>query len=332
MSDLYRAKYFKKENEKTLRCTLCPHYCLIKDSKTGICQVRKNIDGKLYSLNYSQISSLSIDPVEKKPLYHYYPGEKVLSIGSWGCNLSCSFCQNWQISQKKPSIKEYQPQEIVDYALENNIKLIAYTYSEPIVFYEYMLKTAKIAQKNGIKNIMVSNGFINQKAFRELVPFIEAANIDLKAFNDQFYQKKCNGALEAVKNTIEIAAAKIHLEITNLIIRDLNDNLKELEKMFKWLAAVNKNIPLHLSRYYPAYKLNNRATDLQVMKKSYLKAKNHLNHVYLGNAIVNNTADSFCSNCGQKIIERKKYEIKNYLKKEKCPNCGEIIYGKFGRL
>jgi pyruvate formate lyase activating enzyme len=323
------AKFYNLEKNSIIRCELCPHECKINESKTGICQVRKNIGGKLYSLNYGKISSIAVDPIEKKPLYHFHPEAKVLSFGSWGCNMSCEFCQNWQISQQKPSLKNFSPQKIVDKAVEMNLDYIAYTYSEPVVFYEYMLETAKIAKKEGMKNIMISNGFIKEKPLKELIPFLNAANIDLKAFNNYFYQKHCNGNLEDIKKTIKLLAEEIHLEITTLIVSDLNDDLNQLTELFSWLAEINKGIPLHLSRYHPAYRLNNPSTDIEFMKKAYKTAKKQLDHVYLGNAIIENTSDTFCNNCGERLIKRRAYHIKNNMKANRCDNCGERIYGEF---
>lgn len=329
VSNLKSARFYKEEEENKIRCQLCPHSCLISESKTGICQVRKNVNGKLYSLNYGKVSSLGVDPVEKKPLYHFYPQAEVLSLGSWGCNMSCQFCQNWQISQQKPPLNDFEPEEIVQLALRKNVDLIAYTYSEPTVFYEYMFDTAKIAQENNIKNIMVSNGFIEQEALKELIPYLDAANIDLKAFNDHFYKQYCSGSLESVKKTIKLLAEEIHLELTTLIVTDLNDDLKELEKMFEWIANLNNNIPLHLSRYHPAYKLDNPPTDLELMKDAYYLAKKYLNNVYLGNTIIKDTADTYCSSCGKKIIKRKSYRVENKMEDNYCPNCGQKIYGEF---
>jgi pyruvate formate lyase activating enzyme len=329
MTDLYPAQFYQQEDKGIVKCELCPHNCKISENKTGICKVRKNVDGQLYSLNYGQVSSLGIDPVEKKPLYHFYPRAGVLSIGSWGCNMSCTFCQNWQISQQKPNLKEFKPEEIVQTALKKDIDLIAYTYSEPTVFYEYMLETAKIASKKGLKNILVSNGFINQKPLEKLLPFLDAANIDLKAFNNGFYQKECGGRLDPVKRTIENLACEIHLELTNLIVTDLNDDLTELDELFKWLAQINSQIPFHLSRYHPAYKLDKPSTDLEIMKKAYHKAKKYLNHVYLGNAIIENTADTYCSKCGKKLIKRTAYQVENMLEDNSCPECGAELYGEF---
>mgnify|MGYP006282322927 CR=1 FL=1 len=331
MSEKYPAQFYKVEAGDRIKCELCPHYCKINDSKIGICSVRKNIDGKLYSLSYGKVSSIGIDPVEKKPLYHFYPQADVLSVGSWGCNMSCDFCQNWQISQQAPQLQDYSPEEIVNTALDKNIKLLAYTYSEPTVFYEYMLETAQIAHDKGLKNIMVSNGFINQKPLKKLIPYLDAANIDLKAFNNNFYNQ-CGGGIEAVKKTIKVLAREIHLEITTLVVTSLNDDLEELKQMFKWLADINKDLPLHLSRYHPAYKLDNPPTDLELMKKAYREAKKHLNNVYLGNAIIENTSDTFCHSCGEKLIRRKAYSVKNKLNNNRCPNCGAEIYGHFNKL
>lgn len=329
MNDQYPAKFYQSEENGLVRCKLCPHNCKISNNKTGICQVRKNIDGKLYSINYGKVSSLGIDPVEKKPLYHFHPQAEVLSLGSWGCNMACSFCQNWQISQQKPRLREFKPAEIVETALDKDIDLLAYTYSEPTVFYEYMLETAELAHKKGLKNIMVSNGFINQKPLEKLIPFLDAANIDLKAFNNDFYEKHCKGGLEAVKRTIKMLAEEIHLEVTNLIVTDLNDDLEELESLFRWLAEINNEIPLHLGRYHPAYKLDNPPTDLELMKKAYQEAEKYLEHVYLGNAVIKNTADTFCSDCGEKLIKRRAYNVENRLESNRCFNCGKKLYGEF---
>jgi pyruvate formate lyase activating enzyme len=329
MNDQYPALFYQQEDNGLLKCELCPHNCKISENKTGICKVRKNIGGKLYSLNYGKVSSLGIDPVEKKPLYHFYPQAEVLSLGSWGCNFSCSFCQNWQISQQQPQLRDYKPSEIVELALEKEVDLLAYTYSEPTVFYEYMLETAEIASEKGLKNIMVSNGYINQKPLKRLLLYLDAANIDLKAFNNDFYKKQCRGGLEPVKRTIKTLQEEVHLEVTTLIVTDLNDDLEELESLFSWLAGINSELPLHLSRYYPAYKLNNPATDLNLMKEAYQKAKKHLDHVYLGNAVIENTADTYCSNCGQKLIKRRGYQVEKMLENEKCPVCGHKLYGEF---
>ena len=329
MTEYHEAKYYNVYKNKQLKCELCPHHCIIKEDKTGICQVRKNIKGKLKTLNYGKVSALGVDPIEKKPLYHFYPGKKVLSLGSYGCNMSCIYCQNWHISQQKPTLHDYSPEDIVNSAQAKELDLIAYTYSEPIVFYEYMLDIAKLASKKEIKNILVSNGFIEEEALKELTPFLDAANIDLKSFKDEFYKKHCQGGLEAVKRTIKYLADKIHLEVTTLVINDLNDDLNDLKKIFKFIAEIDQDIPLHLSRYYPSYKLDNPATDLSLMEEAYQLAKKDLTNVYLGNANLENTKDTHCSNCGKKVITRSGYDvIKNY-NKGFCEHCGSKIYGEF---
>lgn len=329
MNKKKEAKFYQKEENNLIKCNLCPHNCKIDNHKTGLCQVRKNINSKLYSLNYQKVSALSIDPVEKKPLYHFYPQKKVLSFGSWGCNMSCIFCQNWQISQEKPQLKNFNAEEIIEIAINRNIDLLAYTYSEPTVFYEFMLETAQLATAKGLKNIMVSNGLIEPKPLEQLVPYLDAANIDLKAFNNDFYQEQCNANLESVKKTIKLLAKKIHLEITTLVITDLNDNLAELEALFSWLAEVNKQIPLHLSRYYPAYNLKKAPTAENKMKKAYQLAKKYLDHVYLGNLNFKKTASTFCNNCGEKLIDRNKIRFENLLKANKCPICRTELWGEF---
>ncbi|RCW49279.1 MULTISPECIES: AmmeMemoRadiSam system radical SAM enzyme [unclassified Halanaerobium] len=323
------ALYYSRGDNLSVHCKLCPHNCLIKEGKSGICRVRKNEGGRLYSLNYNKISSLAVDPVEKKPLYHFYPGSKVLSVGTYGCNFSCTFCQNWQISQETPVLREYSAEEIIAAAEKEDIKMIAFTYSEPIVWYEYVKETAELAKKNNIKTVLVSNGFIEKDPLEELIPFIDAANIDLKSFNSSFYKKYCGGSLEPVKNTIKIMAETIHLELTNLIITDLNDSREEIEKITDWIASINKNIPLHLSRYYPANKLKKKSTDPETLKKAYQTAKRKLSYIFLGNINIAGAGDTICSNCGETIINRSGYSIKNLIKNGKCPYCKTAVNGQF---
>ncbi len=197
------AKFYRKTDSNNLKCTLCPHECSIKNGQYGLCKVRKNIEGKLYSLNYAKISALAMDPVEKKPLYHYYPGSNILSVGTYGCNFKCSFCQNWQISQNKPPLKDIRPEELVEIAKNRNSIGIAYTYSEPSVWYEFVYETAKLARKRNLKNVLITNGFINKKALVDLLPYIDAVNVDLKAFNDEFYHEQAVGQLQPVLDNIK---------------------------------------------------------------------------------------------------------------------------------
>lgn len=321
--------YEKKEDGKVI-CNLCPHHCSVLPGKYGLCKARVNKEGKLYTENYGMISSLAMDPIEKKPLYHFYPGTRILSIGTFGCNFTCDYCQNWQISQEKPLLKELLPAELVEIAIDKGSKGIAYTYSEPTIWFEFIKETAEIAKKQGLKNIFISNGYINSKVLEELLPYLDGANIDLKAFNKDFYRKLCSGRLEPVLENIELMAKNnLHLELTTLIIRDYNDSSEELKDLFSWIAELNLEIPLHLSRYFPAYKLNKEATSIDKMLEAYQLASEVLSYVYLGNVHMTEGHDTNCPQCGQLLIKREYYQIKNLLKDGTCPKCEEKIYGVF---
>ncbi|MDD5253544.1 MAG: AmmeMemoRadiSam system radical SAM enzyme [Candidatus Nanoarchaeia archaeon] len=281
--------YTKKENNK-VQCNLCPNNCLIPENKIGSCRVRKNIKGILYSLVYAKPASINVDPIEKKPLYHFLPGTKVLSFGTFGCNFHCLNCQNYNISQNLvEDIPEVKPEEIIKLAKKYKTPSIAYTYTEPTIFYEYMLDTAKLAKKNKIKNVVVSNGYINQEPLKEIIKYIDAFNIDLKSINEDFYKKICFGKLKPVLETLKtIKKYKKHLEITFLVIPTKNDNLKEVEKMCKWIKTnLGKGTPLHISRFFPCYKLNNlEPTPLETLRNIKQIAKKYLVNVHIGNVPV----------------------------------------------
>ena len=277
------AMYYKLFDDH-IECQLCAHHCRIKEEKTGICRVRKNIEGKLYSLNYGKLTAIHDDPVEKKPLYHFMPGTRTLSIGSYGCNFACRFCQNYEIAQEQPSfIIDRTPEDIVNMAIREGFPSISYTYNEPTVFYEFMLDTAKLAHSKGLKNIMVTNGFIENEPLEELLEYMDAFNIDLKTFNDETYRRICGGRLEPVLETIKLASSKSHVEVTTLIVTGMNDTEEELTRIFEWLAGVDENIPLHLTRYFPAYKYNEPPTDVDFMRRMHEKARKYLTNVHLGN-------------------------------------------------
>lgn len=323
--------FYKKEKGK-IRCELCPQNCLIAEGKTGFCGVKKNIKGKLYSLVYAKPCSVHLDPIEKKPLYHFYPGESALSIGTVGCNLGCLFCQNWEISKAKPDnflIRTRTPEDIVKEAKQNNVKILSYTYTEPTIFYEYMLDIAKLAKKEKIKNTIVSNGFINEEPLKKLCKYIDGANIDLKSFNPKFYKKICFGKLEPVLESLKILKKNnVWLEITNLIIPKLNDNMKEIEEMCKWISKeLGKEVPLHFSRFFPCYKMQDREpTPLDTLKKAASIAKKYLNFVYIGNVPADD--NTYCPKCNKVLIERRFFTANSYLKKGKC-SCGQKIPGVF---
>ncbi|WP_066497561.1 AmmeMemoRadiSam system radical SAM enzyme [Abyssisolibacter fermentans] len=321
-SKLVEALYYQKGKNDSLRCKLCPHNCLILPNGVGICKVRKNIDGELYTLNYGAVTAYHIDPIEKKPLYNYYPGHYIFSVGSFGCNLKCSFCQNFEIAHEIPSYKYVSPKELVEIAssYENNLG-IAFTYNEPSIWYEYILDTAKISKAKGLKNILVSNGYIEKQPLEELLKYIDAMNIDLKAFSNEFYLEICKGSLEEVKDNIKIAAEKCHIEISTLLIDDLNTSKDEIIGLCKWLASVDENIPLHLNRYYPSYKMNNPATKVETIMKLRDVAKKYLYYVYAGN-IFSNDKNTYCPNCGALIVKRSNNMKLINFKNGKCVVCG----------
>lgn len=324
------AAFYKKLDKEYVKCNLCPHNCTIAPRKRGRCNCRVNKDGRLYSENYGQVSAIGIDPIEKKPLYHFYPGEEILSVGTFGCNFCCGFCQNWQISQKKPEMRKIMPEELVNMAITYDSIGIAYTYSEPSVWFEYIWETSRLAVEQELKNIMITNGYISQIPLEELLEWIDAMNIDLKAFNKGFYQKLCGGNLKPVKETIiKVVDKGVHLEITTLIIPGENDDPDEMKEMFSWLASVNENIPLHLSRYYPRYKMKKPATSIKKIEEIYSLAKEQLNYVYLGNINTPTGGITYCPDCQAEVIIRNYYNIENRLMGNKCPQCGQVIYGQF---
>lgn len=329
------------ENSK-VRCLLCPHNCVISPDNTGVCRVRKNIDGVLYSLIYGKYSSIHPDPIEKKPLYHFYPGRNILSLGTLGCNLKCSFCQNWSISQisrediDSPKLNfvtnEILPQELIDVVEKADPSLnnlgIAYTYNEPTIWYEFVYETARLAHEKGFKNILVTNGFINEKPLQELLPYIDAMNIDLKSINDNFYKNQCGGNLNNVLETIKIANKKCLIEITNLIIPTLNDSGDEIEKMVSWIfEELGPSVPLHFSRYHPDFKLDIITTPIETLKMAYEIASKKLNYVYVGNVYQHDWNQTLCPKCSKILINRAGYKIVelNINNEGRCKFCLEKI-------
>lgn len=286
MSDI-KAQYYIKLEDGLVHCTLCPHNCHIENGKTGICGVRVNKGGHLYAESYGLISSMALDPIEKKPLYHFFPGSKILSAGSYGCNFRCSYCQNYSISMEKPDTVYISPESLVYKAYDlkdsGNIGL-AYTYNEPFISYEYVLDCCKLAKEKKLKNVLVTNGYVQEAPLKEILPFVDAMNIDLKSFSDDFYKRICKGKVEYVKQTIEISAILCHVEVTCLIIPGLNDSEEEISALTSFIAGISSDIPLHLTRFFPRYKMTDREpTPVETLKKLYAIAKNKLKHVYLGN-------------------------------------------------
>ncbi len=328
------AMFYESLPDGSVKCHLCPHECIIKPNMRGVCGVRENINGKLYSLVYGKIVSTNIDPIEKKPLFHFKPGSKALSIATVGCNLKCEFCQNFDISQapkpKRPIIgHELTPEDVVEMAKRYNCSSIAYTYTEPTIFYEFALDTAKLAHKNGIKNLWISNGFTNSEPIKEISKYIDAANIDLKG-SDKFYREITGGRLEPVMNTVEtLHKMGVWVEVTTLVIPTYNDSKEDLTNIASFISGVDKSIPWHISRFFPMYKmLDVPPTPISKLREAYDIGKNAgLKYVYIGN--VPGKVDTICPKCGHHVIERTGYDVSNHLKHGKCPKCGYKIEGVF---
>lgn len=281
------AMFYKKNSNNNVTCELCPHECQISNGNMGICRVRKNIDGKLLAASYGQVSSLALDPIEKKPLYNFYPGNMILSLGSFGCNLSCLFCQNSLISMGNPDTQFFSADTIAYMAKEckkdGNIG-VAYTYNEPLIAYEYILDCAKAVHELGMKNVLVTNGFIQEEPLSKLLPYIDSMNIDLKSFNDEFYINICGAKLENILNTIKMAEQHCHIEITTLIITGENDSIDEIEEISKFISSINKEIPFHISRFFPMHKMQNKAaTPVETIYSLANIARKRLEYVYTGN-------------------------------------------------
>ncbi len=280
------ALYYEKLSQGRVHCHLCPYECQIPPGGKGACRVRQNKDGALYSLVYGKTSSIALDPIEKKPLYHYHPGEKILSLGTRGCNLHCDFCQNWHISQEVDgSMENITCEEVVERAKALGSFGIAYTYNEPFIWYEFVLDTAKLAKAKGLKNVLVTNGFVNRGPLEGILPYTDAMNIDLKAFDEDFYIKVCKGRLKPVLDVIKMSAKACHVELTNLIIPTLNDSEVTIRKMVDWIYEnLGPEVPLHLSRYFPCYNMDLPPTPIETLKRAKRIAKEKLKYVYIGNA------------------------------------------------
>jgi pyruvate formate lyase activating enzyme len=331
------ARYYEKLESLKIKCTLCPHECILLNNNIGLCKTRENKEGILYTNAYSNLCVLNLDPIEKKPLYHFYPNSKTLSIAIGGCNLKCKNCQNSHISQIKPDDIEtikLLPKQLVELAVRNNYKSISYTYTEPTVFFEYMLETAILAKEKNIKNILVSSGYINEEPLLELLKYLDAANIDLKYFDDNLYKTNSNGSLNPVLKTLKLLQQNnIWLEITHLLIPTISDNKEDFVNMCDWFIK-NKfeYTPLHISRFFPSNKLIHfNQTEVDIMEKFYNIAKSKgLKYVYLGNIQNNIFSRTDCFNCNKTIIKRHRFEItENNLIGNKCKFCNQTVHGLF---
>jgi len=331
------ARYYEKLEEKKVRCNLCHHHCVIAEGKTGICGVRENRDGTLYSLIYNKPCSYHVDPIEKKPLFHFFPGSSAFSIATVGCNFRCLHCQNYEISQMPKEEKrifgyELTPKEIVDMAKEYRCKSISYTYTEPTVFFEYAYDTAKLAKEKGLFNNFVTNGYIEEEPLRQISPLLDGANIDLKSFSEDFYRKICGAELKYVLETIRTyKKLGIWIEITTLIIPGLNDSPQELKKIARFIKEdLGRETPWHVTAFYPTYKLTDRP---RTQAKTLKEARNigideGLIYVYEGNIPGGEGENTFCYECGRLIIGRYGFSVTEYhIVNGKCNYCGAKIHG-----
>ena len=329
------AMYYKKLPDIRVECELCPRACQVADLERGYCGVRENRNGKYYTLVHSRVCSLYADPIEKKPLFHYLPGTKAYSIATAGCNIECKFCQNWQISQFRPeqidNIK-LTPEEVIRFAKEKSCDTIAYTYSEPVVFYEYMYDTARVGKREGVGSVMISNGYIKKEPLVELCKELSAVKIDFKAFTEKFYKETCSGELKPVLETlVTLKEIGIWFEIVMLVIPTLNDSDKELKDMCSWIYEnLGADVPVHFSRFRSRYKIKNLPpTPIKTLEKARnIAIESGLNFAYTGNVPGHPGESTYCPDCKEVLIKRVGYTILQYsLNGNKCGNCKHPIPG-----
>ena len=327
------ARYYKKiikAGKEFLQCELCPNFCIIAEGKVGSCLGRKNIEGKLYAINYGEVVSIAMDPIEKKPLYHYFPGAPIFSVATFGCNLKCPFCQNWEISQEKAESTFYTPEALVKAALTYPTIGIAYTFTEPIIWFEYLLETMKIAREAKLKNVLVTNGMINPKPLQELLPWIDALNIDLKSISESFYKDFIKGDLASVKHTIETTKKTCHVEITNLLIPTKNDSKEDIQGLVDYCASLGRDTVLHFTRYFPYHKVDIPHTSEKTLLMALEIAKEKLDYVYLGN-IGGHDNNTYCPKCHNLLVNRGYFNTiaTGFKDNNICSKCGNKIYGVF---
>lgn len=321
------AKFSVQEKDNKVRCVLCPYNCLISEGHRGVCGIRSNDRGTLIAETYNTISSMHLDPIEKKPLYHFHPGSAILSVGTIGCSFNCMFCQNWELVEGQAPTHETTKERLYDYARQMDSIGIAYTYNEPLIWYEFVEDTAKYFREKGMVNVLVTNGFINPGPLEEIIPLIDAMNVDLKSLDDDFYKRLCKGKLDPVKHTIEYALKKgVHVELTNLLVTGHNTSEEQIKKLVDYAASLGKDTVLHFSRYFPSYKLDAPPTPMEVLEFAYAYASKKLNYVYVGNVIDSRTDSTYCPKCKNTLIERVGYTVRvTGLKGDTCGTCGGRI-------
>ncbi|MDO8735005.1 MAG: AmmeMemoRadiSam system radical SAM enzyme [Elusimicrobiota bacterium] len=330
------ALFYEELPNKFVKCNLCPWRCTIAPKQRGLCRTRENQDGKLITLNYGRVSTVNIDPIEKKPFFHFMPSEQALSIATAGCNVGCKFCQNWQLSKITPEESDsfyISPEDVIRLAKRTKSKIIAYTYNEPIVFYEFMLDISKLAKKEGIKTVVVSCGFVNTEPLKELLKYVDAYKVDLKGFNEKYYKEVVGARLQPVLEAIKtVKQSGVHLEIVYLVVPTLNDNPDEVRNMCKWLVKnIGTNVPLHFTRFHPDYKMTNYpstpVSTVENLRK--IAMKEGLKYVYVGNVPPGNEGENtYCPKCKKLLIKRLGFGVvENNVTYGKCKFCGQKIYG-----
>ena len=335
---IHEALYFDLLENQAVKCRLCPAECRLKPGRRGICRSRFNLDGVLKTDNFGEAVTIALDPIEKKPLYHFFPGSEIVSLGPNCCNLNCMNCQNWQISQETANTFYIAPDQLPGVVSQYDSIGVAYTYTEPMMWYEYILEAGSAIHEAGLVNVAVSNGYINPEPLKRLLPFIDAFNIDLKGMRPEFYRRVCKGKLDPVLDVIRIIAdSPSHLEITNLIIPGLNDTDDDFHKLAGFVASVDRTIPLHLSAYHPSYKMDAPATRPDSILVAHAIAREYLDFVYVGNVAIEGYSNTICSSCGTILAKRtwRHTTLPGVTDLGTCAACGEpapfILAGDFER-
>lgn len=331
----HEARFYQSHPDGSVQCHLCPRHCVVQDGLKGYCRVRENRGGKYYTLVYGQPCAANLDPIEKKPFFHVYPGAKAFSIATVGCNLHCKFCQNFDISQASPEetpVPYRSPETIVDMAVGRGAKVIAYTYSEPVIFHEYLTDCARAGKARGVESVIVSNGFINEEPLKALLPLVKAIKIDLKAFTQSFYARICDGSLRPVLDTLQrLSRSGVWYEIVNLVIPTLNDNPGDLQRLAAWIVKeLGPDVPVHFTRYTPLYRLKNLppTPGETLLNARAIAMKEGCRFVYCGNQPGMQGEDTFCPSCRKAVVKRYGFSVmENNLTGGKCKFCGTLIPG-----
>ena len=301
------ARFWRAEGNR-IRCRLCPNECLVVPGKSGRCLGRKNVEGTFYAVNYGECVSAAMDPIEKKPLYHFLPGSDILSVATFGCNLQCPFCQNWEISQRTAPTRFISPDELMELARRQSAVGVAFTYTEPLIWFEYLLDACPLLRKAGLKTVLVTNGMVCPEPLAELLPHIDAMNVDLKSVRPEFYRDYVKGNLPAVMNTIREAASACHLEVTNLLVPGRNDSEEEIHDLVEFVAEQGRGVPLHFSQYFPRYRATEPSTQVERLLRAAELGRRSLDYVYLGNVDAGSEyRDTRCPGCGNLLVDRSGY-------------------------